>query len=274
MYNSLNNITDANNTLVYYRLNSEQYNELTTSLESKERSVTNYIDKIQSPIKKASKVIQEFKPKNNSSVLALPIVHTPQKRDTEADDEINIKIFDFIQKYELLAENLTFDSGGWDYDDIIQFIQKHLNNESDEQKIEINCEEYTQKIRVDVLKNFILDFLRSKITNLLGISSKFYYAPFRAEKAVSITQITCINVHCDIVAQSYINGESSHLLHSFALDFPYGYQIIEYPKNIIYLPINITNISSISIKVTDQNNNLLNFNGEEITILIHIKEDN
>ena len=51
-----------------------------------------------------------------------------------------------------------------------------------------------------------------------------------------------------------------------------GYKIIEKPVNLIYLPITLNNISQMETKLTDQDGNLINLRGEELSIRFHIRE--
>lgn len=58
---------------------------------------------------------------------------------------------------------------------------------------------------------------------------------------------------------------------SSPLEWPQGYKIVEVPANVIYLPVNAKRLSSITLKITDQEGNLVNFRGETITIRLHLK---
>lgn len=89
---------------------------------------------------------------------------------------------------------------------------------------------------------------------------------------VNILSTTVVRVECDIVSGSYINGKSSHIIHEFAPNVAPGYRIIEIPKNIIYFPVNQSNVSCINIRLLDIRNNLINLRGEEVQLYLHIKK--
>lgn len=89
---------------------------------------------------------------------------------------------------------------------------------------------------------------------------------------VNILSTTVVRVECDIASGSYINGKSSHIIHEFAPNVAPGYRIIEIPKNIIYFPVNQTNVSCINIRLLDIRNNLINLRGEEVQLYLHIKK--
>lgn len=89
---------------------------------------------------------------------------------------------------------------------------------------------------------------------------------------VSILPTTVLRIECDIVRGSYTDGKPSHIIHEFTPNVPPGYRIIEIPKNIIYLPVNQNSISSISVRIVDSQNNLVNLRGEEIHLYLHLKK--
>ena len=68
-----------------------------------------------------------------------------------------------------------------------------------------------------------------------------------------------------------MNNLPAHTLHEFALDVPPGYKLDVIPRNLIYLPVNIKEISCLTIWIVDQNGRLINFRGEEITLRLHLK---
>lgn len=94
-----------------------------------------------------------------------------------------------------------------------------------------------------------------------------------SDRVIAISRLNTITIECDIVDGSFTNGIRGHSLHEFAPAVPPGYKIIELPKHIIYLPINRRVISSIQIRIVDQDGRLVDFRGEKITCRIHIKKD-
>lgn len=68
-----------------------------------------------------------------------------------------------------------------------------------------------------------------------------------------------------------MNDSPAHILHEFALDVPPGYKLAERPRNLIYLPVNVREISRLEIRILDQEGRLINFRGEEITLRIHLR---
>ena len=84
--------------------------------------------------------------------------------------------------------------------------------------------------------------------------------------------ITSLRVPSDIIGASYSNGTTGNVIYSFFPNVGPGYKIIEVPTNLIYLPITLHTISSMETKLTDQNGNLINLRGEELSIRFHLRE--
>ena len=51
-----------------------------------------------------------------------------------------------------------------------------------------------------------------------------------------------------------------------------GQTILEAPHNLIYLPVTVDVISTLSVWLTDQNGELLDLHGEKLTIRFHLRE--
>jgi hypothetical protein len=89
---------------------------------------------------------------------------------------------------------------------------------------------------------------------------------------VDIMQVNSILVNLDIIMGSYVNGSSSPAIYSFYPNVAPGYKIVERPNpSLIYYPVSRDDISRMRVWLTDQNNNLVDFRGETITVRIHIR---
>ena len=71
-------------------------------------------------------------------------------------------------------------------------------------------------------------------------------------------------------SNSYINNKQTHTVHEFSAIVASGYKIVEVP-NINYLPLNTRRISNLTVKLVDQDGNLINVREETITIRLHLK---
>ena len=80
----------------------------------------------------------------------------------------------------------------------------------------------------------------------------------------NILTINSILVNIDIISGSYVKGSTKPTIYSFFPDVSHGYKIIENPHNLLYLPITADTIHSITIWLTDQNENELKLRGENL----------
>ena len=124
-------------------------------------------------------------------------------------------------------------------------------------------------------KNYQVDFTKGNtICSILGFNSKIIKDPYNiADTIIQITNITAILIDCDIIEGSYINGKESNVIYSFpAFTVPLGYKMNIMVTNPIYLPVGRQVIRSISFKITDEEGHLIDFNGEEIALAIHLRQ--
>lgn len=79
-------------------------------------------------------------------------------------------------------------------------------------------------------------------------------------------------IHCDIVDGSAIdNGISGDVIGAFVPAVPVGANINYIPFHKTFQQIKKDQIQSITIRITDQNNNLIDFNGELVTVNMEMK---
>ena len=122
--------------------------------------------------------------------------------------------------------------------------------------------------------NIVIDFtVNNSLRSVLGFNAQKLKGPgrYESENVVNIMKVNSIMVHCDIIGASRLNGQERPIIYSFFPNVGPGEKIITRPKNLIYLPITLDVISHMTCWLTDQDDNLLNFRGEKITITFHIK---
>lgn len=170
-----------------------------------------------------------------------------------------------------INEHLEIPEGAYELQDISDYIKQNLKLKG----ITFNlfCNNNTLKITIYCDKDIHFEKDNS-LGKLLGFGRQTLKANILHESQlpVNILSTTVLRIECDIVSGSYIDGKSSHIIHEFAPNVPPGYRIIEIPKNIIYFPVNQTNVSTINIRLLDNNHNLINLRGEEVQLYLHIKK--
>ena len=64
-----------------------------------------------------------------------------------------------------------------------------------------------------------------------------------------------------------------NILYTFpAYTVPVGYKIIERISFPIYLPVRLKSISSIRVRIIDEDGKLINFNNEEVAMVLELRQ--
>lgn len=89
---------------------------------------------------------------------------------------------------------------------------------------------------------------------------------------VKISKVNVIRINCNVAKGSYLNGKPSHTIHQFYPNVPPGYRIIEVPYTVIYHTINTNLLHNLTVDITDQEGELVDFRGEEITVRLCLRK--
>lgn len=134
----------------------------------------------------------------------------------------------------------------------------------------------TLKCRMQICTDLIIvDFnIDNSLRTVLGFSAKQYKGKgrYESEHLVNILSVNSILVHCDIVGASRLNGVEVPVIYNFFPNVSPGEKIVSQPLHIIYMPITMNVISSVTAWLTDQNQKELNLRGEELTLTFHIRK--
>ena len=113
----------------------------------------------------------------------------------------------------------------------------------------------------------------NSFNRILGFKNKVYHGGVNSsENIVDILPVNSIFITLDLINGSYVNGVKKNVIYSYFPEVEPGFKIVESPRNLVYLPVNKSEISSIEVSMTDQDGKLLNLRGEKLTIRLHIRE--
>ena len=112
----------------------------------------------------------------------------------------------------------------------------------------------------------------NSLASVLGFKQDIAYGVGRhvSEKLVNIKSVNYILVHCNIIHSSYMRGQHAPVVYNFFLNAVPGQKILEAPHNLIYLPVTVDVISTLSVWLTDLEH--LDLHGEKLTIRFHLRE--
>ena len=187
-------------------------------------------------------------------------------------DSLNNKLYYSIDGKE--KKSISVPTGSYEISSLNDFLKAHLGTEN----FALSANNSTLKVKL--FTKYRIDFTEENtLAPLLGFESKVLHPKssagktFESDTVVSIIRVNTIRVQCNLVSQSFINGESDHIIHEFFPNVEPGYKIIEVPSPPIYLPINMNRIDRITVRLLDQDSRLINFRGETIFLALHIRSD-
>lgn len=171
---------------------------------------------------------------------------------------------------------ITFPTGAYEIEDILKYLKQQLASH----KVNLEFAISVATSRVQIIFDVDVEWISGLVLNIIGFKQQQQTHIFKAKTSywsndiVKITDIDIIRIECDIVSGSYINGKECHTIHQFShCKTAPGFKFIEIPQHIIYLPMEKKQLRNIQIRVVDQNNNLIDFRGEQISCRIHIKKN-
>ena len=111
------------------------------------------------------------------------------------------------------------------------------------------------------------------LASVLGFKWSIYgVGRYASENLINIMNVNSILVHCNIIHSSYMRGIQVPVAYNFFPNAAPGQKILEAAHNLIYIPVTVDVISTLSVWLTDQHGNLLDLRGEELTIRFQLRE--
>ncbi len=145
---------------------------------------------------------------------------------------------------------------------------------------------------VKILPNFNTNRVQIVIDNTVGVGNVFTFdlsvvgnlsvllgfnpvvvttttqGPFEPKFNAGVDQW---QVRCDLIRNSYSNGVEADILFNFVPQVPPSAHVTISPLHLSYFQVNKAQINQIRVRLTDQNGNLLNFNGQNTVVTLKLK---
>ena len=87
-----------------------------------------------------------------------------------------------------------------------------------------------------------------------------------------VQSVNSILVHYNIIYSSYMRGQQAPVVSNFFPNAAPGQKILEAPHNLIYQPVTVDVISTLSVWLTEQDGEHLDLSGEKLNIHFHLRE--
>ena len=181
-------------------------------------------------------------------------------------------------------KTVTLNPGAYQYADLNSEIQRVLTANSDwvTDAIVIGIDIPAGKFTLTLKTGYQVDFtIANSLRDILGFDSKIITltGTTTADNIGNIEGgINTINVKTDITNGGYITSDNGLIVRKGIIyTIPFlsvgiGQKIIEKQQIPVYYDINQNTISAINISIIDDKDRLIDFGGQNITIVLHIKQ--
>ena len=292
VYNSIFNITEENNKFDLYKFPDHRAggityekvrDEIEKDLDFGDITATDLQDDIIGPI-----IIEEYneqvtkRMKDEQYMNILAIYTSSVFQDFESLLRTQIDLIEDDIKLVLDEYNSSFityelQPGIYTFKDISEALLNILQPQYDGylNAIDIEYDDTTMKTKLEVRAGIIsIKFdEKSFFSTILGFTSGWDYKhhnKYTSQKVVNLGSTNKIHLKCDAIDGSVINGIRQPILYSFVLDKPSGYKVFCQPETIHYKKINKSVLNTISFYLEDDNNKVIDFNGETMTFTLQM----
>ena len=292
VYNSIFNITEQNNKLQLFKFPDEKSggvtyekirDEIEKDLDIGDITATDLQDDIIGPI-----IIEEYREqvtkrmKDDQYMKILAICSSSVFQDFESFLRTQIDLVQDDIKLVLDEYNSSFityelNPGIYTFKDISEALFNILQSEypGPSNVIDIEYDNITMKTNL-VVNNGIIAIRfdeKSFFSTVLGFTPGWdynHYNKYISQKVVNLGSTNKIHLKCDCVDGRVVNGLRQPILYSFVLDKLPGYKVFSEPETIHYKKINESVLNTITFYLEDDNNEIVDFNGETLTFTLQM----
>ena len=180
--------------------------------------------------------------------------------------------------------HLKIPVGSYTVTEINDTIQRLLNENSkndgkkkEETYIVLSGNKNTFKCELEIEKNStIVNFnVENSMRSVLGFEAKQYRGGrkrYESENKINILRVKSILVQCDVIKASRVNGIPYPVIYNFFPDASPADMIIVQPQHLMYRPLTMNTISSMTALLTDQKGEILDLGGQHLTLTFHIRK--
>lgn len=163
--------------------------------------------------------------------------------------------------------------GSYEFIDLVKYLSDAMIKLDSLAHLSIDIDKRTLKCRLQSNKDIIFAASRNTMGSIFGFKDNKLDKNIlhTSERIVRITSTNAVKIESNITTGAYSNNKLMRTLHEFYPAVDVGYKIVEVPRHVIYLPVSVRSIHNFSVRVVDQDDNLIDFRGETITLRVHIK---
>ena len=182
----------------------------------------------------------------------------------------------FHDRTRKIRRTIRLPRGCYELDEIYEGVMKLMDWTKSSAPVVIGKNKITLRASLLIKDNWAVEFPeKNSLGTVLGFDSKTYESrkePWISEKIVNILSVNSILIHCDMISGSMVDGVKSPVIYNYSPNVMPGSKIVGDPVKPIYLPVSKDVINELNIWVTDQDNRLLDLQGEKIVLTFHMRE--
>ena len=176
---------------------------------------------------------------------------------------------------EKLHHKIALPKGCYEIDDINNYIRKLFDWKIGEEVVKIDSDSVTLRTHISI-KNKAWHVIfpeKNSLGMILGFESGDYGGNkiYQSQKIANILSVNNILVQCDVISGSTINGKPAPVIFNYSPNVQAGRKIVAEPVVPIYLPVSVDHIHELSVWITDQDNNLLDLQKEDVVVTFHLR---
>lgn len=170
-------------------------------------------------------------------------------------------------------KKISIPEGSYEIGDIEEFIKEKLQVTDDEI---FSLKPNNNTLKCEIFCKYPIDFThKDSIGTILGFSPKVLDPGIlhSSDLPVNIIKVRTIHIDSNITSGAFYNNKISHTIYEFAIAVDPGFAIDETPQHLIYLPVvNRNELHNITLRILDQDSEIVNFRGEEIIVRLELKK--
>ena len=170
---------------------------------------------------------------------------------------------------------ITLPKGCYEINDINKYIRKLFDWKEGYEVVKIGSDTVTLRTHISITNKawHVIFPEENSLGNILGFESGDYAGnkTYISQKIANILSVNNILVQCDVISGSTINGKPAPVIFNYSPNVQAGRKIVAEPVVPIYLPVTVDHIHELSVWITDQDNNLLDLQKEDIVVTFHLR---
>lgn len=193
------------------------------------------------------------------------------------EEGVNNKLYYWELADRTKEKVISIPTGSYEIHDIETYLQskiipKGVKDPNDHFSLKPN----NNTLKCEIKSKHEINFAPTdSLASLLGYSARELKPDIlhQSDLPVRIVKVISIHIDCNITTGAFYNNIPSHTIFQFAPSVSPGYRINIKPSTRTYLPIiNKRAINNITLRILDQNCELVNFRGEEISVTLELKK--